>query len=61
MYEVIGFQIILLAEQGCCVDGHRANSPKASRCSRENIKKKKIYQTSCGFTQHFKFKYLFCA
>lgn len=28
MYEVIGFQIILLAEQGCRVDGHRANSPK---------------------------------
>lgn len=45
MYEVTGFQIILPAEQGC-VDGHRVNSPKASRCSREKVKKKKIYQTS---------------
>lgn len=40
MYEVFGFQIILLAEQGC-VDGHRVNSPEASRCSREKVKKKK--------------------
>lgn len=38
MYEVIGFQIVLPAEQGCCVGCCRASSPKASRCSRENVK-----------------------